>query len=381
MIKILQWGMDKETQIGGVATYLINQFRCIEDTDVHYDFIHILDDPIAFETEIKKRSEVFFLPERRKHPFRYYIALICLFRELSKKGYQGIVMNLGGPAYSTTLLLAKWYGIPNRIAHSHSAGGEVQFSWTQRLRYWINRKILLYSATDLWACSKSAGKWLFHVDGSKVIHNGIDLDDYVYDANVRNRKRAELGIGEKFVLGHVGRFSPVKNHLFLLNLFRLFHEQHPESLLILVGDDKDIDAYDGYFRQIKEYVQFYNMEEDVVFTGFFKETAPFYQAMDVFLLPSTSEGLPFVSIEAQASNLPCLVSTGVPKEVVITDNIRRLSLENIDEWLNELNRIYNKGNVRKSNKQQLVEAGYDVRTTMASLEKYWKELADNHAQG
>lgn len=379
MIKILQWGMDAESHIGGITAYLMNQFRCIQSYDIQYDFIHIKDEPMAFQDEIKKQSEIFFLPERRKHPFRYYIELFFLFHKLSKRNYQGIVVNMGGLSHAAQLLLAKWGGIPVRVAHSHTSSAETSMGYGRRLLYWFNRKIVLYSATELWACSKSAGKYLFHVDNAKVIHNGIDTDRYVYDLDVRNRKRKELGLDDAFVLGHVGRFSPVKNHLFLLDIFRLFHEQHPNSILLLVGDDKDLDAYDGYVRNIKEYVRQHHLEQNVIFTGFSSDTSEFYQVMDVFVLPSFSEGFPLVSVEAQTSNLPCIVSKGVPKDVALTENIQYISLEEKSKWINAINEVFKKGNERKSNKVQLINSGYDIHVTMQTLARYWKEMARDHA--
>ena len=379
MIKVLQWGIDAESNVGGITAYLMNQFRCAQSYGIQYDFIHIKDEPMAFQDEIKKQSDIFFLPERRKHPLRYYIELFFLFRKLSKRNYQGIVVNMGGLSHAVQLLLAKWSGIPVRIAHSHTSSAETPMGYGRRLMYWFNRKIVLYSATELWACSRSAGKYLFHVDNAKVIHNGIDTDRYVYDLDVRNCIRKKLNLEDAFVLGHVGRFSPVKNHFFLLDLFRLFHDQHPESVLLLVGDDKDLDAYDSYVRRIKEYVQQNRLESNVIFAGFSSDVAEFYQAMDVFLLPSFSEGFSLVSAEAQASNLPCIVSTGVPEDVMVTDNIRRISLGDQNEWINAINKIFEEGNERKSNKLQLVDSGYDIHVTMQSLASYWKEALSNHA--
>lgn len=378
MLKILQFGMDPASRIGGIGIYLINQFRATLSSDIKYDFVHVYDDPMAFQDEIAKRSEIYYLPERRKHTFRYYLELLRLFHKLSKEDYLGIVMNMGGLAQALPLLLAKWYGFPVRIAHSHASGSETAQGWGRRFLYLLNRKIVLYSVTDLWACSKSAGQYLFHSSDVRVVHNGIETDRYVYNADIRNQMRKKYNLDGKIVLGHVGRFSPVKNHFFLLKLFRVFYEQHPNAVLMLVGDDKNLDAYDGYVRKIKEYVQKNHLESNVIFAGFSPNIAPFYQAMDIFLLPSFSEGLSLVSIEAQASNLPCIVSTGVPEDVVITDNIRRIALDDKNKWLNELNKLVLKKIDRKNNKACIIEFGYDSAVTMQEIKKYWKELPRSH---
>lgn len=374
MIKVLQMGMGTASRRGGIEEYLINQYRYSLCHGIQYDFIYLQSGPMAFEDEIKKQSNIFYLPERRKYPFRYYINLIRLFRHLSKENYQGIVMNMGGLSHASPLLLAKWYGIPVRIAHSHTGGTETPLGWGRRFMYYFNRKITLYSATELWACSKRAGQYLFHVDNVKVIRNGIDVDHYVYDSGLRDSKRKELGLSGKFVIGHVGRFSPVKNHFFLLTLFRSFHIQHPESVLLFVGDDSNLDAYGGYVRKVKEYIHEHGLESSVIFTGYISDVSSYYQVFDIFLFPSISEGLGLVSIEAQTSNLPCIVSSCVPEEVIITQNIRRISLDDQEEWLDAMNCFFAERVERKSNKDLLFEKGCDASVTMQMIAKYWKEM-------
>ena len=60
-------------------------------------------------------------------------------------------------------------------------------------------------------------------------------------------------------------------------------------------------------------------------------------AMDIFVFPSTNEGLGIVAIEAQASGLPCLVSDALPSEVKVTDLLDYILLENgADYWASHI---------------------------------------------
>ena len=80
--------------------------------------------------------------------------------------------------------------------------------------------------------------------------------------------------------------------------------------------------------------------DSVSFLGVQKDTSIWYQAMDVFLMPSLFEGLPVVGIEAQASGLPCVFSDTITDEILLSDRAVRLSLEQPDEaWAKELIRL------------------------------------------
>ncbi|MFQ9337191.1 MAG: glycosyltransferase [Varibaculum sp.] len=74
--------------------------------------------------------------------------------------------------------------------------------------------------------------------------NAIDTSAYRYDAAIATQVREEFGVTDSgtFVLGHVGRFFPQKNHTFLIDIFAEVHKRHPNSVLWLVGGGELNDA-------------------------------------------------------------------------------------------------------------------------------------------
>ena len=72
--------------------------------------------------------------------------------------------------------------------------------------------------------------------------------------------------------------------------------------------------------------------DHVIFYGTTTDTPAFYSAMDYFIFPSKFEGVPLTLIEAQANGLPCLISNRISKEVIQTELITVLELNDVNEW-------------------------------------------------
>lgn len=132
-----------------------------------------------------------------------------------------------------------------------------------------------------------------------VIFNGIDLSKCIeknnYEAN------------EKFTILHIGRFSEQKNHQGLIEAFYLFTRNHPNSILVLIGDGNKKE-------EIKKIVQKKGIAQKVRFMGVKSNVYSYLNEADVFVLPSIYEGVPMTLIEAMATGLPIVATTvgGVP---------------------------------------------------------------------
>ena len=175
--------------------------------------------------------------------------------------------------------------------------------------------------THAFACGQDAGNWLFPGRPFTVMNNAVDTSAFAFDADARSASRAALGIrGDAMVLGHVGSFTPRKNHGFLLEVFALVRAKEPNAQLLCVGGGPELAA-------IREKAKALGVLDGVCFYGETADTAPMYQAMDAFLLPSFSEGLPFTLIEAQAAGLPCFASAQVTREADMTGLVRFLPLD------------------------------------------------------
>ena len=193
-----------------------------------------------------------------------------------------------------------------------------------------------------------------------IIKNGVDINEFRYDSSARKKMRNAIGVSDDaFVVGHVGRFSPEKNHDFLLRVFSEVCLVAEDARLLLVGDGPTMD-------EIRELSHRLGIKDKVVFTGNTSDVASYLQAMDVFVFPSVFEGLGIVAIEAQAAGLPVVASNTVPLDAKITENYRCLSLDaGISIWRDAI--VEFRGLTRKDQSDMIVEAGFDVNGTAATL--------------
>src|SRR5699024_7106314 len=164
--------------------------------------------------------------------------------------------------------------------------------------------------------SKLAGAYSFNVNKEevRVIKNAIEPEKYIFNEKIRRKKRAELGLKNELILGHLGRMEVEKNHLYLIDVFKAYHDLNPKSILILVGE--------GTLKEkLQERVAEYDLKKNVHFLENDTDYYEWFQAMDVFLFPSFFEGVPIPLIEAQAAGLPTIVSNKVTREVKVSNLI------------------------------------------------------------
>lgn len=135
-----------------------------------------------------------------------------------------------------------------------------------------------------------------------VIYNGIDI------SKCTPKRGYELS--EPVSLVHIGRFDIPKNHRGLLEAFALIRKQCPNCCLHLVGD--------GDLRpEIEALAEKLEISDAVVFHGMQSDVHPYLEQADIFLLPSSYEGMPMTIIEAMATALPIVASRvgGIPDMV------------------------------------------------------------------
>ena len=93
--------------------------------------------------------------------------------------------------------------------------------------------------TNYFACSKNAGKWLFRnkdTEDIKVLNNAVNVEEFLFNKETRQKIRQELNVRDELVIGHIGRFNKQKNHDFLIDIFKSVVEKRPDSVFVLVGE-------------------------------------------------------------------------------------------------------------------------------------------------
>ena len=162
----------------------------------------------------------------------------------------------------------------------------------------------------------------------KVLNNAVNVEEFLFNKEMRQKIRRELNVHDELVIGHIGRFNKQKNHEFLIDIFKSVVEKRPDAVLVMAGE--------GNLKpQIEKKVADLGLSSNVRFLGVRSDIANLMQGMDLFLFPSLFEGLPVVLVEAQAAGLKCLISDSITKETDITGRIEFASLrESPEEWAN-----------------------------------------------
>lgn len=363
-LRVLQVGMTRN--LGGIETYLIEQFRHLDKSKIDYDFVNITGEySICYEDEIlASGSKIFKVVSRHKNPLLHYWQWFNIL--LQNKGvYDVIVLNTNSLEYVFPLVLGKIFGIPVRVIHSHNSGFENKQGLARRLLVGMNKKLLAWSANLRFACSQFAGQWMFKDNPYHVIYNAIDIHKYDADLIVREETRNALGLHTELTLLHVGRFSYQKNHSFLLDIFKEVHAIQPDSVLLLVGDTTEESEF---LTEVKRKIKAYGLENVVRLLGRRDDVNKIMQAADVLVMPSFFEGLTIVGIEAQASDLPLLLSDTVTKELGLLPSTQFISLEaGPTAWAEAI--VNSKQHNRQSRYEELKAAGYDIGNETERVEK------------
>lgn len=363
-LRVLQVGMTRN--LGGIETYLIEQFRHLDKSKIDYDFVNITGEySICYEDEIlASGSKIFKVVSRHKNPLLHYWQWFNILLQ-NKSVYDVIVLNTNSLEYVFPLVLGKVFGIPVRVIHSHNSGFENKQGLARRLLVGMNKKLLSWSANLRFACSRFAGKWMFTDNPYHVIYNAIDIHKYDANSIVREEIRDALGLQTKLTLLHVGRFSYQKNHRFLLDIFKEVYAIQPDSVLLLVGDTTE---ESDFLRDVKQKIKDYGLENAVRLLGRRDDVNKIMQAADVLVMPSFFEGLTVVGIEAQASDLPLLLSDTVTKELGLLPSTQFISLEaGPKEWAEAI--VNSKQHNRQSRYEELKAAGYDIGNETERVER------------
>ncbi len=292
------------------------------------DYVVFGDEIGEYEKELQEKGcNIYHLPQPSSSYTNY---LKEIYRLIKGNGYQVVhahtMFNSGW-----AMLIAKICGAPIRISHSHSVDDQPDKSYLQRVYEKVMQLLIVMFSTHYIGCGIKAGEILFgksqyHKKGITVL-NGIDTKKFAYSEKNREETRKKLEITNDFVIGHVGHLAKVKNQSFLINLMPEILKKHENAKLLLLGEGEDR-------QKLEKQINDLDLSQNIIMTGNVTDVHKYLSAMDAFVFPSLYEGMPLSVIEVQTNGLPCVMSDNVPKDVVLTDLIRILSLEESENvWI------------------------------------------------
>jgi len=349
---------------------------------VRYLYEHLSDDYIfdyytmgnfvkdAVWNEIIQNGGLCESANLRKNKLLGHILLPYRFYKFLKKNSYEVVHIHSEVAYKHFLyaIAAKAIGTKKIIIHSHSNDIDGDNKGLKLLLHNFLRKRVNKYGTYFLACSQPAADWMFDksvLTSNKffLLCNGIAPEKYRFSEAIRERKRVELGVNNKIVVGHVGGLKKVKNQSFLVDIISKLDAN--KYVLILVGDGEDKEKITEKVKQLK-------CEKRVMLLGSRNDVNEILQAMDIFVFPSFFEGIPMALIEAQSVGLPALVSNAINRDIRINNNVFFYSLKkNANDWADFVEANWNK-HLKTNGYDNINHSIYNIKNSAEKLREIYK---------
>lgn len=258
------------------------------------------------------------------------------------------------------------------ILHAHS----VQLESNNKIVYKIRQLLIFYLQKIEFiriACSKEVAKYFFGNRKTIILKNGIEIQKFIFNEKKRKKIREALDLSNNIIIGHIGRIVPIKNQIFLIDIFHEIFQRNKKAHLLLIGNGNK-----EYEKKVIMKIKKYNLEENITLLGKKDNVNEILNGIDLIIFPSISEGFGITLIEAQINGLPCFASDTIPKDVKITNNLYFISLKQEPLfWCKEvLNKFLLKSN-RKSYEKEARIKGFDIEDISFKLYNIYKELEDN----
>ena len=321
MVRVLQ--VIDNMNAGGMETMLMNYYRKIDRNKIQFDFLIFHKEHCLFEDEIENLGgKIYKITSRRENFLKNRRELKIFF----KTHKYNIVEFHQGITYYYPLIIAKKYGIENRIIHNHG----INLKYLKILKIYNNlylKKRISNLANYYFTCAKEVENHLFSnkiIKDNKAIlvNNAIDLEKFKFSSNNREKIRKEFNINKnEMLIGHIGSFTIPKNHLFLLQIFEEISKMKKNVKLLLVGTGP---LEDQIIKKIKDL----NLEDKIIITKNRQDVNEIMSALDCLIFPSIFEGIPLTLIEAQTAGVPIYISNTINPKSKVIDNGMVISLKN-----------------------------------------------------
>lgn len=360
--------------------------------------------------------------------------LECI-KEIRKKLKEGEFDVLHCHDYKASIygFLASWCMSPKRVVTNH---GWINVNWKLSL-YQFLEGFLYNKFNRVIAVSEKSKKdirrYIVHKSKIEVITNGIDCKSFDFqpisengEGKIENRKIFGL-TEDDVVIGIIGRLSLEKGHEYLLRAFAKLlakenqkwkwedsqpeadpslaekargESQNPSSILhfpsplklLIIGDGLLEDSLKSFCRELE--LSFIDLNDDhnepsisssspsVIFAGVQTDMPVVYSVIDIFAMPSLSEGLPMALLEAMVSEVPVIVTPVGQIPEIIKDGETGFLVEprDVEGLTVVLERVMEHGRWKMESQKQEAENGEAQRQNLSSVSCYplsLKEITDN----
>lgn len=318
-MRILTYGLASNL-LAGIETFLLNMNRFMSE-EIVFDYVIENDHTIHQAAIDEKGGKCFFISPKRK--MLRNLRDWCRVLKQNKGTAAAVYFNMYSLAWSVPILLARLYGY-RVVVHAHNNNLH-NCGALLRMLHKCNKQLLKLMKITRLTNSTLSTEFFFGSKEAEMICCAIETPRFAFREQARTQIREELAIGDGHLYGFAGRIAYQKNPLFLIDVFAEIRKIDQKAQFVVCGEG-------DMMEEVKERAQKHRL--DVHFVGSVPNVQDYYQAMDLFLLPSRFEGLGIVLIEAQTSGLPSVTSADVvPKEAKVTELLEYVSLEeSAEHW-------------------------------------------------
>lgn len=337
----------------------------MDHSQLEFDFIVNGNEIGFYENQIdSSKSKIYHITKRSESMYKYFFDLY----KVVKKTQYDIVHFHTQNAFLTVIdiLAVRLAGVKNIVVHSHNT-----MDWRTGVTLKLHkvfRPILNELTSRKLACGKAAANYLYGTDKNvNILPLPVDCDKYLFNEENYCKLRKQYGVENRLVIAHTGRFSDVKNHTFLIDVFYELLKMKPESMLFLMGD--------GELKyEIENKVEQLGISDKVIFWGNISDVNNKLIASDIFLFPSKYEGFPTVVLEGQAAGLVSIISDTITKDICVTNLVEQIGLnESAKHWADVIYKLRER-QIKRENYNKLIKDKYDISVTVNNLIKIYKEL-------
>ena len=319
--------------VGGIENQLMYLLRYADKTKYTFDLLTTRNNPIYREEVESYGGQYLLIDDVSKK--RILVYFIRLFR-LLLNGHYDVIHTHHHFRNSLILFTAFCAGVPVRISHSHFGKASDENNIAKHLIYQVLRFCIRVFSTHLIACSEQSGKCLYGDNITQCkkysqINNSVEVSKYLNP--IQSVPTDDFLSDDYYNILHVSSISPRKNQLFSLEIAKVFKARKEKARILCVGSG-DWDYECALVQAIKDedlgdYFKMLHIRNDV------HALMPVSHAL---ILPSLTEGMPLVLIEAQTAGLNCVVADTFSHEVDFNlGQIQWLSLDlSAHEWANAI---------------------------------------------
>ncbi len=362
-------------------TFLKNVDRC------RYDIVPILlTRPWERENEFRQKvkKEYYFIhevPVAKNATEGYHRIARCyrLIYSILRNGSFDLIHTNGYFADIIGLPIALMLHIP-AITTCH---GFISNNWKYRLYNKLDHVALRFF-NKIIAVSAEIKDDLIRsgISGSRilVIPNAVDMN-YKEGLCIINRQQQHRYLNIKtddFVIGYIGRLSEEKGIKYLIEAGLLLSKSRVPLKVLIIGDGSQR-------KELEDYVKEKNMNQQIIFTGFQADIEKWLPALDVFVLPSLTEGTPMALLEAMSFGIPVVASRvgGVPNIVMNGQNGILVSAGNSKEIADSLNLLFQDISFRQKISREarnLIKTKYNSDIWCNTIQDQYAKLIQQNEQ-